>query len=301
MVELRQLRYFVAVAEELHFRRAAERLFISTPTLSQQIRAIEREVGGPLLLRGSQGVELTAAGEVLLKTARGVLEAAEVALRETRMVANPERSVFRLGVVNGAPTWLPARIEALLKARQPGARVVLTGGPSADQVRLLDREDVDLAVLRMPIRLPDHLTSTAIAEEELGIVMSREHPLAAHDTIEPAQLRDQELIMFARDAAPELHDSVLAQLRERGAAVALSDSAMSHAQMLSLLPMRPAAIGVGSARTASAPDWYGGHCNRAPWWSPMWPPGVPPPAIRPCTPSPKHSPAESDSCRNRRC
>ncbi|WP_330179241.1 LysR substrate-binding domain-containing protein [Nocardia sp. NBC_01503] len=253
MVELRQLRYFVAVAEELHFRRAAERLFISTPTLSQQIRAIEREVGGPLLLRGSQGVELTAAGEVLLKTARGVLEAAEVALRETRMVANPERSVFRLGVVNGAPTWLPARIEALLKARQPGARVVLTGGPSADQVRLLDREDVDLAVLRMPIRLPDHLTSTAIAEEELGIVMSREHPLAAHDTIEPAQLRDQELIMFARDAAPELHDSVLAQLRERGAAVALSDSAMSHAQMLSLLPMRPAAIGVGSARTASAP------------------------------------------------
>ncbi|WP_067574499.1 LysR family transcriptional regulator [Nocardia acidivorans] len=253
MVELRQLRYFVAVAEELHFRRAAERLFISTPTLSQQIRAIEREVGGPLLIRGSQGVGLTAAGEVLLETARGVLEAAENALRETRMVANPERSVFRLGVVNGAPTWLPARIEALLKARQPGARVVLTGGPSADQVRLLDREDVDLAVLRMPIRLPDHLTSAAIAQEELGIVMSREHPLATRDTIEPAQLRDQELIMFARDAAPELHDSMLAQLRERGAAVALSDSAMSHAQMLSLLPMRPAAIGLGSSRTASAP------------------------------------------------
>ncbi|MFB7717136.1 MULTISPECIES: LysR family transcriptional regulator [unclassified Nocardia] len=253
MVELRQLRYFVAVAEELHFRRAAERLFISTPTLSQQIRAIEREVGGPLLIRGSQGVELTAAGEVLLKTARNVLDAAETALRETRLVADPERAVFRLGVVNGAPTWLPARIEALLKARQPGARVVLTGGPSADQVRLLDREDVDLAVLRMPIRLPDHLTSTCIAAEELGIVMSREHPLAGRDTIEPAHLSDQELIMFARDTAPELHDSMLAQLRERGAAVALSESAMSHAQMLSLLPMRPAAIGLGSSRTASAP------------------------------------------------
>ncbi|MET9491929.1 LysR family transcriptional regulator [Nocardia sp. NPDC006630] len=253
MVELRQLRYFVAVAEELHFRRAAERLFISAPTLSQQIRAIEREIGGPLLIRGSQGVELTAAGEVLLKNSRTVLEAAEIALRETRMVANPECAVFRLGVVNGAPSWLPARIESLLKARQPGARVVLTGGPTADQVRLLDREDVDLAVLRMPVRLPEHLTSTAIAVEELGIVMSREHPLALRSTIEPVHLRGQELIMFARDSAPELHDSLLAQLREQGAAVALSESAMSHAQMLSLLPLRPAAIGLGSARTATAP------------------------------------------------
>lgn len=253
MVELRQLRYFVAVAEELHFRRAAERLFISTPTLSQQIRAIEREVGGPLLIRGSQGVELTSAGKVLLEAARGVLEAATAALRETRAVANPEGAVFRLGIVNGAPNWLPARIEALLKSREPAARVILTGGPTTDQVRLLDREDVDLAVLRMPVHIPEHLAYTTIAEEELGIVMSQEHPLAACETIEPAQLRDRELIMFPRAAAPELHDSMLAQLRDRGAAVALSESAMSHAQMLTLLPLRPAAIGLGSARTATVP------------------------------------------------
>ncbi|WP_067827602.1 LysR family transcriptional regulator [Nocardia inohanensis] len=252
-MELRQLRYFVAVAEELHFRRAAERLFISTPTLSQQIRAVEREVGGPLLIRGTQGVELTAAGEVLLKNARTVLDAADTALRETRAIAQPGRAVFRLGVVNGAPSWLPARIEALLKSRQPGARVILTGGPSADQVRLLDREDVDLAVLRMPVRLPDHLTHAPVAEEELGVVMSREHDLAALEAITPAHLKGRELIMFARDAAPDLHDSLLTQLRDRGAAISLSDSAMSHAQMLSLLPLRPAAIGLGSARTATAP------------------------------------------------
>ncbi len=250
---MRQLRYFVAVAEELHFRRAAERLFISTPTLSQQIRAVEREVGGPLLIRGNHGVELTAAGEVLLTAARGVLTAAESAMRETRAVAQPETAVFRLGVVNGAPTWLPARIDAMLRARQPGARVVLTGGPSADQVRLLDREEVDLAVLRMPVRLPEHLRHTAIAEEQLGVVMSRTHALAEFDAIEPAHLRGRELIMFARDSAPELHDSLLAQLRDRGATVALSDSAMSHAQLLALLPIRPEAVGLGSIRTAEVP------------------------------------------------
>ncbi len=252
-VELRQLRYFVAVAEELHFRRAAERLFISTPTLSQQIRAIEREVGGPLLIRGSHGVELTAAGEVLLKTARNVLEAAETALRETRAVAQPCNVVFRLGIVNGAPAWLPGRLEALLRARQPGVRIALTTGTSGEQARLLDREELDLAVLRLPVRLADHLACTPIADEELGIVMSRENPLAAAVSVEPSHIGGHELIMFARDAAPEVHDSVLSQLRERGATVVLSDSAMSHAQMLQLLPLRPEAIGVGSARTSTVP------------------------------------------------
>lgn len=252
-VELRQLRYFVAVAEELHFRRAAERLFISTPTLSQQIRAVEREVGGPLLIRGNHGVELTAAGEVLLKTARNVLDAAEIALRETRAVAQPGNAVFRLGVVNGAPAWLPGRIEALVKARQPGVRVALTTGSSGEQARLLDRDDVDLAVLRLPVRLADRFTCTPVADEELGIVMSRENPLAAAVSVEPACIGQHELIMFARDAAPEVHDSVLEQLRERGASVVLSDSAMSHAQMLQLLPLRPRSIGVGSSRTASVP------------------------------------------------
>lgn len=253
MVELRQLRYFVAVAEELHFRRAAERLFISTPTLSQQIRAVEREVGGPLLIRGNHGVELTAAGEVLLATARNVLEAAENALSQTRAVAQPGNAVFRLGIVNGAPAWLPGRIEALLKARQPGVRVVLTTGTSGDQARLLDRDQVDLAVVRLPVRLAEHLTSTPIADEELGIVMSRENPLATACSVTAECIGSHELIMFARDAAPEVHDSVLAQLRDRGASVVLSDSAMSHAQMLQLLPLRPEAIGVGSSRTASVP------------------------------------------------
>ncbi|WKY54578.1 LysR substrate-binding domain-containing protein [Nocardia seriolae] len=252
-MELRQLQYFVAVAEELHFRRAAERLFISTPTLSQQIRAIEKEVGGPLLIRGNHGVELTAAGEVLLKSARYVLEAAEIAVRETRAVAQPGNASFRLGIVNGAPQWLPGRIESLLKARQPGVRIAFTTGTSGDQARLLDCDEVDLAVLRLPVRLAEHLAYTPIADEELGIVMSRENPLAAAGSVEPARIGDHELIMFARDAAPEVHDSVLAQLRERGASVTLSDSAMSHAQMLQLLPLRPEAIGVGSARTATVP------------------------------------------------
>ncbi|WP_280355901.1 LysR substrate-binding domain-containing protein [Nocardia otitidiscaviarum] len=252
MVELRQLRYFVAVAEELHFRRAAERLFISTPTLSQQIRAIEREVGGLLLVRGPQGVELTAAGEVLLASARDVLAAAEGAVRRTRAAVRAD-AAFRLGVVNGAPFGLSARMEALLRARKPGLRVALTTGTSAEQVRLVDQDEVDLAVLRGPASLPPHLTQAHVIEEELGVLVSAAHPLAAHDAIDPTALSGLELILFARASAPELHDDLLRQLRERGADVVLSDSALSHAQMLSLLPLRPDAIGLGSGRTAGTP------------------------------------------------
>lgn len=250
---MRQLRYFVAVAEELHFRRAAQRLFISTPTLSQQIRAIERDVGGPLLIRGSQGVELTAAGEVLLHSAREVLAAADGALRRTRTVAQAGAAAFRLGVVNGAPVGLPAHMESLLRTQHPGLRVVLTNGTTAEQVRLLDHDEVELAVLRAPVRLPEHLTQASIAEEELGVLMARDHPLSERDAVEPTELAGRELILFARDAAPELHDAVLAQLRGRGADVVVSDTALSHAQMLSLLPLRPDAIGLGSVRTARTP------------------------------------------------
>ncbi|WP_328403280.1 LysR family transcriptional regulator [Nocardia sp. NBC_00403] len=251
-MELRQLRYFVVLAEELHFRRAAERLFISTPTLSQQIRVLEREMGGPLLTREPL-VALTPAGAVLFRTGKDVLGSVDEAIRETRRVANAGATILRFGLLNGVPPWIPARIEELLGARLPGTRMVLTGGTTADQVRLLDADEVDLALVRAPVTLPDRFDQEPVAREELGVLMSSAHPLAVAEEIEPSDLTGQELILFARDSATGLHDALLRELRERGAEVRLSDSAMGHAQMLAVLPLRPDAIGLSSARPADLP------------------------------------------------
>ncbi|WP_159837971.1 LysR substrate-binding domain-containing protein [Nocardia sp. CY41] len=251
-MELRQLRYFVVLAEELHFRRAAERLFISTPTLSQQIKALERELGGPLLIREPR-VELTAAGTVLLRTGRDALRAMDDAVRQTRRAAVAGTPVLRLGLLNGVPPWLPARIDRLLTTALPGARSVLTGGTTADQVRLLDDDEVDLALLRTPVELPERFAQRAVAREELGVVMSERHPLASAALLDPAELSGYELILFARESAAGLHDSLLRTLAGHGARVRLSDSAMGHAQMLAVLPSRPDVIGLSSSRVDGLP------------------------------------------------
>ncbi|MGW4717361.1 LysR family transcriptional regulator [Nocardia sp. NPDC004260] len=247
-MELRQLRYFVVLAEELHFRRAAERLFISTPTLSQQIKVLERELGGPLLVREPR-VELTAAGAVLLRSGRTVLRAMDEAMRETRRAAAAGAPVLRLGLLNGVPPWLPAHIGGLLTAALPDARMVLTGGTTADQVRFLDDDEVDLALVRAPVELPERFAQRPVASEELGVVMSERHPLAgAAAPLDPAELDGHELILFSRESAAGLHDALLRTLADHGAAVRLSDSAMGHAQMLAVLPSRPDAIGLSSSR-----------------------------------------------------
>ncbi|MEU5758214.1 LysR substrate-binding domain-containing protein [Nocardia sp. NPDC047648] len=251
-MELRQLRYFVVLAEELHFRRAAERLFISTPTLSQQIKVLERELGGPLLIREPR-VELTPAGAVLLRSGKTVLRAMDEAVRQTRRAAVSGAPVLRLGLLNGVPSWLPTRIGSLLTAVSPGARMVLTGGTTADQVRFLDDDEVDLALVRTPVDLPERFAQRAVAREELGVLMSRRHPLAGEALLDPVELSGQELILFARESAAGLHDSLLRALADHGARVRLSASAMGHAQMLAVLPARPDVIGLSSSRADGLP------------------------------------------------
>jgi DNA-binding transcriptional LysR family regulator len=248
------MRYFVAVAEELHFARAAARLHISTPTLSQQVKAVEREIGAQLLVRRSRGIDLTPAGLVLLRSAREALRAAEDALRETRRAAGVADPVLRFGLLNGVPQWLPARIEELLAAEVPGARMVMVGGTTADQVRHLERGEVDLALLRAPVALPAGLRQVGAAEEELGLLMSAAHPLAQRREVGPVDLAGRELILFARELAPGFHDAVLDTLRSHGAEVVLSASVMGHAQLRSALPLRPDAVGLSSVRGEAPPE-----------------------------------------------
>jgi DNA-binding transcriptional LysR family regulator len=249
-VELRQLRYFVGVAEELHFGRAAERLYISTPTLSQQIKQLEREVGTSLLIRHSRGVELTPAGQVFLARARETIQAAGLALKDTRRAAGLDEPILRLGLLNGIPGWLPAALEQLAADRFPAGTVTLEAGTTTDQLRMLGAGEIDLGLVRAPVTLPPAMTSEQLADEELGVLLTATHPLAAEPELTLDDLAGLELIWIPRAAAPEFYDDAL---RRIGTGVRLSDISMSHSQLRSALLVRRSAISLGSRRAAT-PD-----------------------------------------------
>jgi DNA-binding transcriptional LysR family regulator len=249
-VELRQLRYFVGVAEELHFGRAAERLYISTPTLSQQIKQLEREVGTMLLIRHSRGVELTTAGQIFLARARETIQAAGLALKDTRRAAGLDEPLLRLGLLNGVPGWLPAALEQLATERFPDSTVTLEAGTTTEQLRMLTAGEIDLALVRTPVTLPPATSSEHLADEELGVLLAATHPLAEGLEITLDDLTGLELIWIPRAAAPGFHDDAISRLGRR---VRLSDISMSHAQLRSALLVRRDAISLGSRR-AAAPD-----------------------------------------------
>lgn len=235
----------MAVAEERHFGRAAARLYVSTPTLSQQIKAMEREIGAPLLVRGRDGVNPTAAGAVLLEAARKVLRDADDAVAAARAAAGVEEPTLRFGLLNGAPDWLVNTLAS--------GPAVFTGGTTSEQVERLRRGDVDLALLRAPVTLPSGVGQAPVAVEELGVMMAASHPLADRTVLDPVDVDGLELMLFPRDSAPGTHDAVLAALRQHGADVVLSASAMGYAQMPAALRSKPTAIGLSSERGKSTP------------------------------------------------
>ena len=248
-MELRHLRYFVAVAEELHFGRAAERLFISTPTLSQLIRQLEREIGTPLLVRHSRGVELTPAGHVFLDRARETVQAADRAVQETRQAAGLTAPRLRLGLLNGVPPAIPAALEGLARERFPQCEVSVAAGTTTEQLRMLAAGEVDLAVVRTPVTLPSGTAMEELATEELGVLVAATHPLAAHDEVGPDDLHGHELVWIRRSAAPEFYDDVLHRL---GPGVRVGDVSMHHAQIPAALLVHRAAFSLGSRRAETS-------------------------------------------------
>jgi DNA-binding transcriptional LysR family regulator len=248
-MELRYLRYFVAVAEAGHFGRAAGALHISTPTLSEQVRALEEEVGAPLLLRHPRGATPTAAGETLLVEARTVLLAAGTALREARRAAGIDDGTLRLGLLAGAPPWLPERLAEVVERAAPGHRPTFVGGSTSYQLGLLERGELDIALTRDT--LGDGYERLALVEEELGVVLARDHPLAGRPELTCADLSGQELVWYPRHRAPALFDAVMATIERLGGRPEISASAMTVEAIKTALPVLDGAVTLGSRRMQS--------------------------------------------------
>jgi DNA-binding transcriptional LysR family regulator len=192
-MDLRQLRYFVAVAEELHFSRAAARLSLAQSALSSQVRQLEREIGGPLLVRSTRRVELTPAGEALLADGRELLEAADGALERARALARGEAGSLTIGSLGPAPGGILAPLLARFGSRHPDVRVEIRAFDFTDTVDGLRDRHADCAFLYLPLDDPD-LELTPLLREGRVVVLARSHRLARRKRLRPADLAGETFI-----------------------------------------------------------------------------------------------------------
>jgi DNA-binding transcriptional LysR family regulator len=248
-IELRLLRYFVAVAEEGHVGHAAARLFISQPALSQQIRALEERVGVPLFTRHPRGVELTDAGEVLLTEAREVLARAERFHETVEELGRGEGGALRIGVPPGLDPRLLPELLASLRESHPDAAIEVRELTTPDQLEALRAGSLDLGLVREPVD-GTRLSRRTLLVEPLGVSLPATHPLAGRESLTLSELAGDLFVCFPRPWAPSLHDVLVDALRERGIEARFEDSAQ--------LSTTVGKVAAGEGITLSAPPWLDG-------------------------------------------
>ncbi len=215
-MDIRQLRCFVAVAEELHFGRAAARLHVAQPAVSQTIRAIENELGIALFDRTNRRVILTDAGRALLTEARAVIERFETALATMARVRDGERRQVCMGAVPALPPSLIPRLLATFAADAAGITVVVRAIPSAtNATEALADPELDLVLVRGEVDDP-RLDSVVVASEPVGVALPASHPLAAAASITPQDLNARPLVSFARASDPVQYDRIFDTLAAAG-------------------------------------------------------------------------------------
>ncbi|WP_158938064.1 LysR family transcriptional regulator [Burkholderia sp. S171] len=213
-MELRHLRYFVAVAETGSLTVAAERrLHTSQPSLSRQIRDLEDEVGAELFNRSARGVELTAAGKAFLDHARLALSQVDAAIEAARRASQPTKQVFALGFLTGQEmTWLPRAMQ-VLRDELPNIDVTVSSHYSPDLADALARGKLDLAFLRAEPGFD--LDYRVVSGERLVVLMPSDHPLTERATIRPEDLVGEPFIM-ASNKARVLHEVIERYLQQSG-------------------------------------------------------------------------------------
>jgi DNA-binding transcriptional LysR family regulator len=238
-VELRHLRYFVAVAEERHFGRAARRLRIAQPPLSRQIQALEAELDLTLLDRSRRRVELTAAGVSFLDHARRVLEAVDVGVREARRAAAGEIGRIAIGYPSSvAFSGLPELLRAF-RVRSPAVAISLRESPPQDQMNAIKRRDLDVGFIRGPT-VDNELAFRTVRSEALVVAMTETHPLAVKKRIPLELLAREPFVSFPRARGPGFFDSLMRLCHDAG----FAPNVVQEAPQLDLVSLVAAGFGV---------------------------------------------------------
>jgi DNA-binding transcriptional LysR family regulator len=197
-MELRQLEYFVAVAEEANFTRAAERVYISQSGVSAQVRQLERELGHTLLDRSGRSVRLTDVGAAMLPFARAALDAAGNARHAVDQLAGLVHGQVAVGMVNGCALPVVSQLLAEFHARYPGVTIALSEDSSDGLLESLKDGRLDLALIGAAGARSADVQSAVVADEALVAAVSPSHPLATRKVIEITALRDRALVSLPR-------------------------------------------------------------------------------------------------------
>jgi DNA-binding transcriptional LysR family regulator len=214
-MELRHLRYFAVLAEELHFGRAAERLHMAQPPLSQRIRDLERELGVRLFDRTRHRVQLTEAGALLLEHVRPVLAGVDTAREAMRRIRPGEAGVLRVGVPPDTNPLVLPTLTAGFARRVPDVLIDLHELTTDEQLARLREGELDAGVVRHPSDTVG-LESGPVARRELGVVLRADRTTAARDTVRLRDLNGTPLVIFPRAMAPRLYDHMLTICRDEG-------------------------------------------------------------------------------------
>ncbi|WP_437950042.1 LysR family transcriptional regulator [Sorangium sp. So ce296] len=234
-MELRHLRYFIAIAEEESFRRAAEKLRVSQSPLSRQMQQLEEEIGAELFEPSGRGVKLTTAGRLLLDRAKTILSDVDAAAKEVRETAEGQIGTVTIGFESGSAYIGPlSTILSRFRELAPRVNVELVPMSSAQQWDALGAGQISLGYGNY---VPDDssLESVVLARHRLGIVVPKQHPLATASTINVKDLATEPVLMDPRKSNPRLYDDIIAAVRARGVTLNVASEILDGEALLTLV------------------------------------------------------------------
>jgi DNA-binding transcriptional LysR family regulator len=241
-MELRHLRYFCVAAEEMHIRRAAERLAMAQPPLTQQIKALESELGVKLFARAGRGITLTEAGRIFHAEARAILAHVERATALARQVATGYVGRLRVGFTPSA-SFSPVltKVFTTFRSTWPGVELLLVENHTDGLTDALERGALEAAFVRPPLRANSTIVFEALASEPMMVAVPLGHPLARRESIALRDLADESFIAYPRRHGSGLSDSVIAECRRVGFAPRI---AQETPQLSATINLVAAAMGI---------------------------------------------------------
>jgi DNA-binding transcriptional LysR family regulator len=254
-VKLNQLRYFILLAEELHFRRTAERLGITQGPLSLAIQELERELGGKLFHRTRRRVELTDIGLLLQENARSILTRIDRTVDEIRKMLDGESGELRIGFTAASSllSFFPSLVHSF-RTRYPEIRIVLQDMASSSQIIALQARELDAGIIRTPPRFkpPADITATTLLNDPLVVAVNSTHPLHSRREINLSELRNERFVFYPRSYGIGIYDYFIQLCGKRSFVPEIVQEAREASTIIGLV-----ATGLGIAVVPSSLRYIG--------------------------------------------